>query len=459
MERALTGTPSRATRCVALRVVASGEDHDLLVPDDVPVVELLTELRCRLVPLGPTGSPPDVQLVRAHGDTLVLGLGLREQGVVDGTVLALVPDDDLRPRDAVDDAVAAVGAARAGSCGRVPATSGLVPGRTLLLGSLSVLAAGMLAGAPGAGASVVALPALALAAAMGLGGVVTARRRADVPSGLTALAGAALVAGVVVLREPGQTGSVLARLGTLLGLLAVALLLALPRRADVALGPTVAGLLTLGAGTALAAVPVTSTQVAVAVVAVATLGARVVPWVAVAAVGLDRATRVTPAGRHRPGTTGGVDLDEVDRAVAGARSAVHATTWGLGAVAVVAAVVVARSGDGGLLLVGCLGLLLASSDAVTGADPRSPGSVTGGAVLGAGLLSAGAGRADVSIVGVAVLLGSALVVLGRCVRGRPCGPSRAATALRTAVERCALLAVPPLVACGLGLLPTPWSLP
>ncbi|MDO7868005.1 EsaB/YukD family protein [Nocardioides jiangxiensis] len=198
-------------------VPESGDATDLAVPDRVAVAEMLPEL-VRLL-----GAPGAARLVTVTGHEVRPDVGLRDQGIADGAVLALVgPAPVDVPSEDPAEAVAAV--VRSGVLGWHPRL--VAPVARLGCGLFLALAGWALATGPGWSGSVAA------AAAVGLGGaaVVAVRRRHDrlmaaalgwAAVGFAAVAGGQYAGSVAACGSAAAAAVLLARVVRGVGLLLV----------------------------------------------------------------------------------------------------------------------------------------------------------------------------------------------------------------------------------------------
>jgi len=468
-----TPGPVAATGLVRVTVTSASRRVDLALPAMVPVAELVPELARSVGALDAGTAPGGHRVVTAAGRSLEPESGLRMQGVVDGSVLALVAGvvdppgrvhDDLaeairdtaerdlapwRPEAARRAAVAAgallvvlggLALAQLGDADLVGATGAVLA--VLLLGAAASLS--RLSGRPGSAATAVTLAWLAVgyavvagrafgetAAAAGAGPgteqLVTGAGAAA--AGLVALL--SLDAGRVLLAPALVAGTAYALAGTV-----------------VAGGPGSAGTdLAVRSGTALAVLLV-----------VAVLAGTVLPWVALAST-RSRAELPEPAaaGPDGVGPVPPVDADQVTADVRLAHELLVAVAVALGLLLVVAGPATTRLGAGGALLAldACVVVLLRSRHS------RSRTEVLTG--LGAGL----AGLVAVVVTAVLVdaswrpVVAVAGPVLGAVVLGLVATPGRMPRSTEAVLRRrrlgdvaetASLLLLLPLLAWAAGLL-------
>lgn len=153
-----------------VRVSVAGADGraDLAVPGNLAVAELLPDLAAAVGLHEPPGSARVHRLVGPAGEVLREETGLEAQGVRDGQVLSLVPDDDLR-RPRFDDPVEEMADAVVRTC--LPWHQTLARPAALATGALALaigLAALLLGAVAWTGAAALAVSSVLVVAAAAL---------------------------------------------------------------------------------------------------------------------------------------------------------------------------------------------------------------------------------------------------------------------------------------------------
>lgn len=400
---------------------------DVALPEHAPLAELLPELlRHAGEGLADDGERHGGWLLRrGDGQPLAPGMGLHAQGVRDGAVLHLVPARLAWPELAYDDVVEAIAAGArqvaTGWTGRSTRVAGITTaGLSLAVG----LAALLRVGAPGGG-----FVGLGVAALLVVVGMVASVGYGDGPVG-AALAGYAmpyaLAGGALLVAPAGAAGLSWLDARHLLVGVAALLLTAVLGAAGVATVPwlfaagVTAGL--LGAAGAGLGLVLPAPGAAAVVMTLLVCGVGVLPLLSIrlGKVPVPAVTLPTPA-------EAGFSRGQVLAAVRRTESLLTGLLLGHAVATAVAALLLARGGLAGQLLVGVAGVsLLLRARLFAAVRQRVPVLVAGVsclAVLAVTIaLSAGSRGHALVMVAVAAAVGLAAAVAGVTYARRPPSP-------------------------------------
>lgn len=414
-----------------LTVVSDGRRADVSLPATVPVADVIADVTDLMLGRSPDVLPDPLVLARPTGPALPLDRSLDELDVVDGDVLMLREAAETPGVPVVDDLAEAVSEALERRPGRWSTTERrrLLPLAGALIAALGGMAfLGPLAGALGGGSL------LAFALALLAAGAVLERVP---PSGVTGAAVAAaslpwFAAAPAGFFEAGGATLASAMAGSGLGLLVGVglVIVAAPRVVAPVAGlgiPAAAG--AIAGGAMLAGLGAVDVAAVVAVVSVATL--YLLPGAAMRASGLvdisDRAT-----------------VSEVNEVVEHGRQLLPALLAGAGAVAALAAGVLAWFGTGAapflaVAVAGCLLLRTRSLDFTAEIV-----AVGGSGLLASALVASAAARLPIGVAAIpfVTVLGGLAIALAGALGGAPGSPG--GRRLLARVEVTSALALIPL---------------